>query len=166
MCTCAPQAVALRFVLRGTVAVFVVPARRGQLILFSFDLSDTLSFSGEPEGRNAARSLLHSPGAPANLPSLCPPPPTPSTCPPSSRSFACCFWLCCPQTSCATQERLRAQAAEDHEEERLRRERQREEQARDREANMAAVEVEFSPEDRNAALLTLGKVALSYHDQR
>lgn len=75
VCTCAPQAVALRFVLRGTVTVFV-PARPGQFILFSFDLSDTPSFSGEPEGRNAARPLLHSPGAPANLPSLCAPPPT------------------------------------------------------------------------------------------
>lgn len=43
---------------------------------------------------------------------------------------------------------------------------QQEEEARQREANTAAVEIDFSPEDRAAALLTLGKVALSYHDQR
>ena len=64
------------------------------------------------------------------------------------------------------QERLRAQAAEDLEEQRLRREMQREEEARQRDANKAAVEADFSPEDRKAALLLLGKVALSYHDQR
>lgn len=64
------------------------------------------------------------------------------------------------------QQRLRAQAAEDREEQRLRRERQREEEARQHDADKAAVEAEFSPEDRKSALLLLGKVALSYHDQR
>ncbi|CAN0077999.1 unnamed protein product [Ectocarpus sp. 12 AP-2014] len=64
------------------------------------------------------------------------------------------------------EERLRAQAAVDHEEQRLRREEERAEVARERDANTAAVEVEFSEEDRASALLLLGKIALSYHDQR
>ncbi|CAM9513326.1 unnamed protein product [Ectocarpus sp. 12 AP-2014] len=64
------------------------------------------------------------------------------------------------------EERLRAQAAVDHEEQRLRRQEERAEVARERNANTAAVEVEFSEEDRASALLLLGKIALSYHDQR
>ncbi|CAM9420175.1 unnamed protein product, partial [Hapterophycus canaliculatus] len=64
------------------------------------------------------------------------------------------------------EERLRAQAAQTLEQHTLRREREREEDARQRDANTAAVEVGFSEQDRAAALLLLGKVALSYHDQR
>lgn len=64
------------------------------------------------------------------------------------------------------QERLRAQAAVDHEDQRLRREEERAELARERDANTTAVEVEFSAEDGASALLLLGKIALSYHDQR
>ncbi|CAN0529088.1 unnamed protein product, partial [Ectocarpus sp. 8 AP-2014] len=64
------------------------------------------------------------------------------------------------------EERLRTQAAVDHEEQRLRREGKRAEVARERDANTAAVEVEYSAEDRASALLLLGKIALSYHDQR
>ncbi|CAM9685252.1 unnamed protein product, partial [Scytosiphon promiscuus] len=64
------------------------------------------------------------------------------------------------------EERLRAQATQTREQEALCREREREEVARQRDANTALVEVDFSEQDRAAALLLLGKVALSYHDQR
>ena len=107
---------------------------------------------------------------PANQPNLILSPPPPLA------PFRACTCLACAcgcagvvkhsARVCAPQNRLRAQAAQDHEEERLRRDAERKEEARQREANTAAVDVEFSPEDRAAALLTLGKIALSYHDQR
>eukprot|EP00904_Undaria_pinnatifida_P013803 jgi/Undpi1/9553/HiC_scaffold_27.g12009.m1 len=64
------------------------------------------------------------------------------------------------------QERLRTKTAEQYEEMAALRAKQREEVSRRDKANKDAIAVDFSPSDRAEALSVLGKVALSYHDQR